>query len=100
MICPSCGTATLAERERDGVNVDVCQTCRGVWLDRGELEKLTSLARADCEANAGADAPGPLRDSDDSPQRGIRIRSDDDGAHIAAPRRKRRWYESFGDIFD
>ena len=39
MICPNCGE-TLRERERSGIEVDVCPVCRGIWLDRGELDKL------------------------------------------------------------
>ena len=44
MQCPRCITADLTDRDRSGVQIDVCTTCRGVWLDRGELEKLISLA--------------------------------------------------------
>ena len=44
MHCPRCDVEVLEERERDGVTVDVCPKCRGVWLDRGELEKI--IARA------------------------------------------------------
>jgi Zn-finger nucleic acid-binding protein len=39
MNCPNCGE-TLQARERSGIEVDVCPVCRGVWLDRGELDKL------------------------------------------------------------
>lgn len=39
MNCPNCGE-TLRERERSGIEIDVCPVCRGVWLDRGELDKL------------------------------------------------------------
>lgn len=39
MNCPNCGE-TLRERERAGIEIDVCPVCRGVWLDRGELDKL------------------------------------------------------------
>jgi Zn-finger nucleic acid-binding protein len=39
MNCPNCGE-TLQVRERSGIEVDVCPVCRGVWLDRGELDKL------------------------------------------------------------
>lgn len=45
MACPRCATSILRESSRDGVLVDTCETCRGVWLDRGELEKI--VARAD-----------------------------------------------------
>lgn len=39
MICPNCAE-TLRERERYGIEIDVCPVCRGIWLDRGELDKL------------------------------------------------------------
>ncbi|MBC7776654.1 MAG: zf-TFIIB domain-containing protein [Phycisphaerae bacterium] len=39
MNCPSCNT-TLAMTERNGVEIDYCPNCRGVWLDRGELDKI------------------------------------------------------------
>ncbi|MCR5885047.1 zf-TFIIB domain-containing protein [Rhizobacter sp. J219] len=40
MKCPSCPDATLAMTDRQGVEIDYCPQCRGVWLDRGELDKL------------------------------------------------------------
>ena len=43
MKCPI-DNATLVMTERHGVEIDYCPTCRGVWLDRGELDKI--LARA------------------------------------------------------
>jgi Zn-finger nucleic acid-binding protein len=39
MRCPTCGTR-LVEVDRTGVLIDACPTCRGVWLDRGELDKI------------------------------------------------------------
>jgi Zn-finger nucleic acid-binding protein len=39
MQCPVDG-ATLVMTERSGVEIDYCPTCRGVWLDRGELDKI------------------------------------------------------------
>ncbi len=39
MNCPVCNTA-LTMTERQGVEIDYCQQCRGVWLDRGELDKI------------------------------------------------------------
>ncbi len=39
MNCPVDGT-TLVMTERQGVEIDYCPSCRGVWLDRGELDKL------------------------------------------------------------
>lgn len=39
MKCPKCN-ATLLMSEKKGVEIDYCPECRGVWLDRGELEKI------------------------------------------------------------
>ncbi|EKD97844.1 MAG: hypothetical protein ACD_23C00712G0003, partial [uncultured bacterium] len=40
MKCPQCTEITLVMTERQGIEIDYCPTCRGVWLDRGELDKL------------------------------------------------------------
>lgn len=43
MKCPHCNVAlTIADRQ--GVEIDYCPQCRGVWLDRGELDKLVERA--------------------------------------------------------
>jgi Zn-finger nucleic acid-binding protein len=39
MLCPNC-EAELKLSERQGVEIDYCPKCRGVWLDRGELDKI------------------------------------------------------------
>jgi len=40
MKCPTCPDVTLELAERRGVEIDYCPQCRGVWLDRGELDKI------------------------------------------------------------
>ena len=40
MNCPVCVTERLAVSERSGIEIDYCPKCRGVWLDRGELDKI------------------------------------------------------------
>jgi Zn-finger nucleic acid-binding protein len=55
MACPVDGT-TLTMSERAGIEIDYCPTCRGVWLDRGELDKI--IAR-NSEAGAPPQAPQP-----------------------------------------
>jgi len=42
--CPVC-TAPFKEIVKDSVLIDVCTECRGIWLDRGELDKLLDIAR-------------------------------------------------------
>ena len=46
MKCPQCNDVTLVMAERQGVEIDYCTQCRGVWLDRGELDKL--IERSAC----------------------------------------------------
>jgi uncharacterized protein len=40
MNCPMCDGVSLVMSERSGVEIDYCPQCRGVWLDRGELDKI------------------------------------------------------------
>lgn len=40
MNCPVCKDSSLVISERQGVEIDYCPKCRGVWLDRGELDKI------------------------------------------------------------
>jgi Zn-finger nucleic acid-binding protein len=44
MQCPSCG-GELVELDRSGVRIDACRQCRGVWLDRGELDRILERER-------------------------------------------------------
>lgn len=43
MLCPTDGTV-LTMSERSGIEIDYCPSCRGVWLDRGELDKILDRA--------------------------------------------------------
>ena len=67
MKCPSCQDVTLVMTERQGVEIDYCPQCRGVWLDRGELDKLieraTTAAPAADPIGAGRSRPD-FADSD------------------------------------
>lgn len=40
MNCPVCTTVNLVMSDRQGVEIDYCPQCRGVWLDRGEIDKI------------------------------------------------------------
>lgn len=88
MKCPSCKTLELAMADRQGIEVDYCPQCRGVWLDRGELDKILVRER---QMREGADedffaevegrkqrssgAPREHEPSEDGPRRGRRKRS-------------------------
>jgi len=46
MKCPACVEPHLVLAERQGIEIDYCPQCRGVWLDRGELDKLIEKSSA------------------------------------------------------
>lgn len=87
MKCPKCSTL-LNEVTKAGVLIDVCDRCLGVWLERGELEKITARLRQLEQDMNDEVRPSPAREP--------AWRDDDDDRR--APRR-RRWSDMF-DIFD
>lgn len=52
MKCPACKTPELLMADRQGIEIDYCATCRGVWLDRGELDKLIERAAEEAVAKS------------------------------------------------
>src|SRR3546814_4305112 len=44
MLCPTCDNVHLAMTDRQGIEIDYCPQCRGIWLDRGELDRLIERA--------------------------------------------------------
>jgi uncharacterized protein len=64
LLCPNCNTSMQAV-QRSGVELDICPQCRGVWLDRGELEKIiehgTARPAEDVYRNERHDRPDPGR---------------------------------------
>lgn len=112
MICPRCQDANLDERTRDGVVVDACPRCRGIWLDRGELEKLIARAASELDEYRKPErSPGYEQRSPGYEQRppGYEQRPHDReppssrrghyGRHDGHYRKK-GLLESLGDIFD
>lgn len=57
MQCPVCKTVHLTMAERSGIEIDYCPQCRGVWLDRGELDKIIERASPASAPQAAAPAP-------------------------------------------
>ncbi|WP_424538714.1 MULTISPECIES: zf-TFIIB domain-containing protein [Sphingomonadaceae] len=63
MLCPVCRVA-LSMSERQGVEIDFCPQCRGVWLDRGELDKI--IERSESAAPSRSDVgPRPRHEQPD-----------------------------------
>ena len=70
MKCPKCD-ADLMISDRQGIEIDFCPKCRGVWLDRGELDKIIErAARFDDRDDEPRDRrPAPRQDYDRAPDR-------------------------------
>lgn len=81
MKCPTCTTAELKMSERQGVEIDYCPQCRGVWLDRGELDKLIERSTREFDRD----------DDDERPWRGTAPPPPPHGAQ--PPRKKSFWRE-------
>ena len=60
MQCPSDGTV-LVMSERSGIEIDYCPTCRGVWLDRGELDKIIERGAREFGAPTQAASAAPAQ---------------------------------------
>ena len=87
LMCPN-DSSSMQTVQRAGVEFDMCPTCRGVWLDRGELEKLMNASRTGDEDARPRDLQPPRRDRDD----------DDRYERREPDHRKRRGFDLF-DIF-
>ncbi|MFD5215665.1 zf-TFIIB domain-containing protein [Microbacterium sp. NPDC058345] len=101
MKCPADGS-TLVMSERSGIEIDYCPQCRGVWLDRGELDKIIerSVSAPQPQAASAPDrfAPPAYEQSryDAQPRYDDRSRHDDRGQR---PHRRKR--ESWlSELFD
>ena len=115
MKCPVCDV-TLSISSREGVEIDFCPQCRGVWLDRGELDKI--LDRVAITAPPAAPAAEPRREDrpryddrprDDRPRYDDRPRDDrprddrprdDDRDRYDSKRKKKKPSSFLEDIFD
>jgi Zn-finger nucleic acid-binding protein len=56
MNCPSC-KIPLVMSERQGIEIDYCPQCRGIWLDRGELDKIIEKSVSDQQTAVRSNQP-------------------------------------------
>jgi Zn-finger nucleic acid-binding protein len=108
MQCPI-DQAELQMMDRQGIEIDYCPRCRGVWLDRGELDKLIERSTSVQTATdpRGARPAVPYTEQQRPPYRDDRYRNDqyryrdddddDDDRYGHRGRKRRGW---LGDIFD
>ncbi len=97
MKCPTCTDSTLVLSARDGVEIDYCPTCRGVWLDRGELDKIIERANAGQPAATAASAQEPAYAPAPHSSRPDFVDSDFQGQRYPQGKRKKSW---LNEIFD
>jgi uncharacterized protein len=90
MKCPTCIDTALTMSDRQGVEIDYCPQCRGVWLDRGELDKLIERAAA----------PAQNLNNASSAQTGYRDSGYRDGGYREGQQQHRRQKSWLSDIFD
>jgi Zn-finger nucleic acid-binding protein len=101
--CPVCSDVQLAISSREGVEIDHCPQCRGVWLDRGELDKILDRVAATPvpppPQQPQPAAQEPRRDDrrDDRDRGDDRRRYDDDDDRYRKKKRRGGFLE---DLFD
>ena len=102
-MCPN-DNAAMQTLERGGVQFDMCPTCRGVWLDRGELEKLMAVATEEGRASAPQAYPPQAAPQPwgQQPQQGYREppRYKDDRYRDDDYKYRKKKRDSIFDIFD
>ncbi len=95
MNCPLCDV-DLQMTERQGIEIDYCPKCRGVWLDRGELDKIIERANAAAPAARETREPAPRYDEHRShDDHGHHDHKHDDHKH-----KKKSKTSMIGDLFD
>lgn len=104
MQCPIDGE-TLVMADRNGVEIDYCPKCRGVWLDRGELDKIVERAAGSRQDARQDDRRDDRRDERRDDRRDSRRHDDDDRRYYGDDRDSRghqgKRRESFlSDLFD
>jgi len=90
MKCPVCDGENLVMSERQGIEIDYCPRCRGVWLDRGELDKIIE--------RSAADSIQPTRQSPPPPPGGPRPHDMHDSDYGKHKYKKRKSW--LGELFD
>ena len=92
MLCPIDGE-NLVMTDRSGVEIDYCPKCRGVWLDRGELDKIIDRAQTQTQAQASAPVTAPTPQAARQP---TYVSHDDDDDRY----KKKRKSSLLGELFD
>lgn len=111
MKCPNCSEVDLLMSERQGIEIDYCPKCRGVWLDKGELDKfiqqserqaptINSVERRDATATERASRDYSSSHEGRSGSQHSAHRRDDDHDDQQYPQRGKKKESFFSNLFD
>ena len=92
MKCPVCKDVTLLMSEKHGVEIDYCPQCRGIWLDRGELDKIVQRAK---EMEREYDRDEDRYDCWDSDEKRYQSREQEYDSHRNYRKEKDRYDDSY-----
>lgn len=97
MKCPNC-EETLVMTERQGVEIDYCPKCRGVWLDKGELDKIIEKSASQEQKQYEEKRKRRNDDDDDDDEGGFFNRGKRENENN--PNRRKRGGGFLSDLFD
>ena len=98
MECPVCKNVTLVMADRQGIEIDYCPNCRGVWLDRGELDKVIDRSQMSAPQPTQATPSQPAR-HEQQHGRPYEPRYEDNKSYDERYRKKKRG-GFLGELFD
>lgn len=96
MKCPVCVDVTLVMSERKGIEIDYCPQCRGIWLDRGEIDKIIERSVEEMMADApAAQQAAPQRAPQQPQSQPYPHHHHEDDYHYRKNKKKSFWMELF-----
>ena len=96
MNCPICQGVNLVMSERQGIEIDYCPQCRGVWLDRGELDKIIEKSSVAAPPPVAESHPNAYPPPQSHPRQGYQAPQYPHGEHY----KKKKRSGFLADLFD
>lgn len=99
MKCPNCNE-TLLMTERNSIEIDYCPSCRGIWLDKGELDKMLEFAEQKFRSSQPEQQPLNQQQSNNQYQQPYYKNDKDDYKHNPQYQKHHKKKGFLGDLFD
>ncbi len=104
MNCPLCLDTTLDVTFHSGIELDICPRCQGVWLDRGELQRLASDAARPARSRTADASPDAVTRPGEKAERREKMEAwetkGSSGKKSSKKKRKKNFAERLGDVFE